>query len=227
MLSKKEKREEKNQIRFNVTIDNYTLKDCIFSIKEKHNNKKFLIKGKNKQRKYKPDDIRKKIKTRFHKAIKNIINENLRKAGSNQFFDFLPQTFISNISRETNQKIMNLTYKELLEKDFLSESKIDSHQFNVDKLKYEKNLKVLKYLEENPIISFNSGFHLMCKLSYAEILNIYFNSDEFEKSIKKLKEEKENDEYIKEYKLKAKTYVKFFSNRKEINNNYVIDLNEG
>ena len=226
MLSENEKREKKKK-RFNVTIEDYTLKDCIFSIKEKHNNKKFLIKGKNKQRKYKPDDIRKKIKTRFHKAIKNIINENLRKAGSNQFFDFLPQTFISNISRETNQKIMNLTYKELLEKDFLSESKIDSHQFNVDKLKYEKNLKVLKYLEENPIISFNSGFHLMCKLSYAEILNIYFNSDEFEKSIKKLKEEKENDEYIKEYKLKAKTYVKFFSNRKEINNNYVIDLNEG
>ena len=226
MLSENEKWEKK-KIRFNVTIEDYTLKDCIFSIKEKHNNKKFLIKGKNKQRKYKPDDIRKKIKTRFHKAIKNIINENLRKAGSNQFFDFLPQTFISNISRETNQKIMNLTYKELLEKDFLSESKIDSHQFNVDKLKYEKNLKVLKYLEENPIISFNSGFHLMCKLSYAEILNIYFNSDEFEKSIKKLKEEKENDEYIKEYKLKAKTYVKFFSNRKEINNNYVIDLNEG
>ena len=226
MLSENEKREKK-KIRFNVTIEDYTLKDCIFSIKEKHKNKKFLIKGKNKQRKYKPDDIRKKIKTRFHKAIKNIINENLRKAGSNQFFDFLPQTFISNISRETNQKIMNLTYKELLEKDFLSESKIDSHQFNVDKLKYEKNLKVLKYLEENPIISFNSGFHLMCKLSYAEILNIYFNSDEFEKSIKKLKEEKENDEYIKEYKLKAKTYVKFFSNRKEINNNYVIDLNEG
>ena len=115
MLSENEKREKK-KIRFNVTIEDYTLKDCIFSIKEKHNNKKFLIKGKNKQRKYKPDDIRKKIKTRFHKAIKNIINENLRKAGSNQFFDFLPQTFISNISRETNQKIMNLTYKELLEK---------------------------------------------------------------------------------------------------------------
>ena len=224
MLSENEKREKK-KIRFNVSIPNYTLKDSVLPMKENNHSNK--IKTKNKQRKYKPDDIRKKIKTRFHKAIKNIINENLRKAGSNQFFDFLPQTFISNISRETNQKIMNLTYKELLEKDFLSESKIDSHQFNVDKLKYEKNLKVLKYLEENPIISFNSGFHLMCKLSYAEILNIYFNSDEFEKSIKKLKEEKENDEYIKEYKLKAKTYVKFFSNRKEINNNYVIDLNEG
>ena len=34
------------------------------------------------KRKYKPDDIRKKIKARFHKSIKNIINDNLRKAGS-------------------------------------------------------------------------------------------------------------------------------------------------
>ena len=220
MLSKKEKREEKNQIRFNVTIDNYTLKDCILSMKEKHHNNKILGKGKNKQRKFKPDDIRKKIKTRFHKTIKNIINENLKKAGSNQFFDFLPQTFISNISREKNQKIMNLTYKEILEKDFITESKIDTHQYNVDKIKYERNLKVLKYLEENPIISFKSGFHLMCKLTYADILNEYFNSDEFEKSIQKLKDEKENDEYIKEYVLKAKTYVNFFSNRKEMNNNY-------
>ena len=61
MLSKKEKREEKNQIRFNVTIENYNLKDCIFSIREKHHNNKVLGKGKNKQRKFKPDDIRKKI----------------------------------------------------------------------------------------------------------------------------------------------------------------------
>ena len=35
-----------------------------------------------KSRIYKPDDIRKKIKVRFHKRIKNIINENLKKADS-------------------------------------------------------------------------------------------------------------------------------------------------
>ena len=47
------------------------------------------------KRKYKPDDIRKKIKARFHKSIKNIINDNLKKAGSKHFFSFLPQIFIS------------------------------------------------------------------------------------------------------------------------------------
>lgn len=39
-----------------------------------------------------------------------------------------------------------------------------------------------------------------------------FHSKEFEKSILKLKEKKEDDEYIQEYYHKAKTYVKFFSN---------------
>jgi hypothetical protein len=52
----------------------------------------------NHKRKYKPDDIRKKIKARFHKSIKNIINENLRKAGSKKLFTFFPQIFISSIN---------------------------------------------------------------------------------------------------------------------------------
>ena len=151
MISKKQNRESKSKIRFNVSIPNYTLKDSVLPMKENNHSNK--IRTKNKQRKYKPDDIRKKIKTRFHKTIKNIINENLKIAGSNQFFDFLPQSFISNISRDKNKNIMNLTYKQLLEKDFISDCKIDPHQLIVDKVKYERNLKVLKYLEQNPEIS--------------------------------------------------------------------------
>ena len=38
-------------------------------------------------RKFKPDDIRKKIKARFHKTIKNAINEFLKFTGSEKFFD--------------------------------------------------------------------------------------------------------------------------------------------
>jgi len=217
MLSQKEKNKK---VKFKVSIPNFTINDCIYTLTNKYNEKNF-VKLKNKPRKFKPDDIRKKIKTRFHKSIKNIINENLKNAGSNQFFDFLPQTFISNISRDKNEKIMNLTYKELLEKDFFSDSKIDAHQLNVDKIKYERNLKVLKYLEKNPTISFKSGFHLLCKLSYAQILTEYFNSEEFENSIKKLKEEDENDDYIREYINKAKTYVSFFSSKRECNDNNI------
>ena len=43
-----------------------------------------------KKRKFKPDDIRKKIKSRFHKTLKNIINENLKRVGSKELFDFFP-----------------------------------------------------------------------------------------------------------------------------------------
>ena len=55
-----------------------------------------------KKRKYKSDDIRKKIKVRFHKVLKNKINESLKNAGSTELFSFLPQFFISNISKKFN-----------------------------------------------------------------------------------------------------------------------------
>ena len=164
------------------------------------------------KRKYKPDDIRKKIKARFHKSIKNIINENLRRAGSKYLFSFLPQIFISSIAREKNHKVLNLTYRELLEKDFISD--IDEKKYknkNVDLSKYKNNLRVLEYLDENPEICKNSGFDIISKMKYSDLLDEYFKSDEFEKALYKLKEENEEEDYISEYKNKAKGYIKFFS----------------
>ena len=67
-----------------------------------------------KKRKFKPDDIRKKIKARFHKSIKNIINENLKKAGAKVLFDFIPQSFIGNVSKKINNSVLNYTYKDIL-----------------------------------------------------------------------------------------------------------------
>ena len=164
------------------------------------------------KRKYKPDDIRKKIKARFHKAIKNIINDNLKKAGSKHFFSFLPQIFISSIARETNHQVLNLNYRELLQKDFVSD--IDETKYknkNVDYLKYKNNLRVLEYLDKNPEICKNSGFDIISRMKYRDLLDEYFKSDEFDKAIYKLREEKEEEDYINEYINKAKNYVKFFS----------------
>ena len=166
-----------------------------------------------KKRKFKPDDIRKKIKARFHKTIKNIINENLKLAGSKELFDFLPQSFVCNITRDKNKEIMGLTYKQLLEKDFTKDfDKIDRRQKKIDLRKIENNIKVLNYLKKNPQISIKSGFDAISGMTYANILKEYFSSDEFEESIIKLKNEEENEEYIREYRLKAKTYVEFFCN---------------
>ena len=173
------------------------------------NGKKRRIK---KKRKYKSDDIRKKIKSRFHKTFKNIINNNLKKAGSKKLFDFLPQCFIGNVSKKTNFYCLELTFKEILLTDFISEYSDKYPNKNVDYKKFEKNKEVIQYLEKHPEISKKSGFDIIKNKKYKDLLNIYFNSSEFEDSVFRLKNENETNDYIQEYVLKAKNYVKFYSN---------------
>ncbi len=205
---------EKSSINHVIKKRKFCNKFQVYQIKPKIKKEKLSIEHRRK-RKYKPDDIRKKIKARFHKSIKNIINENLRQAGSKLFFSFLPQIFICTIAREKNSQILNLTYREIIEKDFLS----DFEGNNINKLKnrksdlikYKNNLKVLDYLDKNPEISQNSGFDIISNMKYSKLLDEYFKSEEFERSILKLQEENEDKEYIREYIKKAKNYVSFFS----------------
>ena len=165
-----------------------------------------------KQRKFKPDDIRKKIKVRFHKKIKNIINENLKKAGSTELFGFLPQYFISNIAKKFNNQFMNMTYEQLLKINF-SELQDDYPNKACDNKQYEKNKDTLEYLDKNPEISKISGFDKVKKMKYRDIFKAYFSSAEFEESIAILKdEENESAEYIQEYFILAKNYIDYFIN---------------
>ena len=163
------------------------------------------------KRKYKPDDIRKKIKARFHKSIKNIINDNLRKAGSKKLFTYLPQVFISSITKEKNKSVLDLSFREILQKDFVGETHGKTYKNrNVDIAKYKKNIGVLEYLDNNPEICQNSGFDIISKMKYADLLDEYFKSEEFERAIYKLREENEDEEYIREYIMKSKNYLNFF-----------------
>ena len=208
-----EKKSDKNEENIYLNEQINLINNSLIKFKTKKyfissNGKKKRVK---KKRKFKPDDIRKKIKARFHKMIKNIINENLKKAGSKELFDFLPQSFIGNVSKKINHYVMDLTYKEILSTNFNNEIKTDSANIKVDMTKYLKNQNVLKYLEDNPQISKRAGFDIVQKMKYKEILNIYFNSAQFENSIIQLKAENESLEYIKEYIYRAKTYLKFYS----------------
>ena len=63
----------------------------IFNVSKKEKEKIIKVKRK---RKHKPDDIRKKIKARFLKALIYRMNEELKYANSEKYFDFLPQYFI-------------------------------------------------------------------------------------------------------------------------------------
>ena len=198
----------------NPLIMGSTFKTTDYYIDEKGKKKK-----QKKKRKFKPDDIRKKIKAKFHKTTKNIINSKLKQAGTVKLFDFLPQSFITNVSIKLNNQSLGLTYEEIILKDYSSETFTKA-----DRNKYFNNLEVLNYLKENPKICELSEFNIIKNMKYMDILRAYFSSYEFEQSIielynKKEKGEflskKEKIEYIENYLNKALTYVNFYNNNKK------------
>jgi len=168
-------------------------------------------KKKKKKRKFKPDDIRKKIKAKFHKVLKNVINSKLKKAGAKKMFDFFPQCFITNITININKEAFDLTYEELIRQDYSPKN----NKRNTDFEKYYKNLDVLNYLNQNPEIKKLSEFDKISKMKYEDIFKAYFLSFEFEQTILELFQKKEKIDYIEEYVSKALTYVNFFINNKK------------
>ena len=160
------------------------------------------------KRKENADNIRKKIKARFLKDLRNTINKRLEIAGSNKFFKLLPQSFITNISKAKNKPILDLTFKEIFTKNFCENGK----KCGPDLKNYHHNLAVLDYLEKNKNISEKSNFNNFKNMTFNQIFNEYLNSKEFEFEIASLKQEKESDKYIENYIIKASDLINFFSN---------------
>ena len=188
--------------------------------KEKKFETKIMMKDKSgklkklkKRRKFKPDNIRKKIKARFHKDLRKIINTKLKKSGSSQLFDLLPQSFITNITIKLNKKVMGITYGKLLE-DICFDNSSGKKENNPDKEKIVKNTEVMKYLMVNKEICEKSEFNKIKNMKYEDLLKAYFSSVEFENSLIELfnKNKKEKTDYIEEYINKAISYVDFFKN---------------
>ena len=143
------------------------------------------------------------------------------------------ESFLTNNAKKLNSKCLDLTYEELILTDFTTElNKTDDYQnIMVDKNKYTRNKKVLTYLENNPKISKMSGFDIVKKMKYKDILSKYFISKEFEDSLYQIKDENEPKEYIQFYIYTAKNYVKYFSkltprNYKKHNFEFVENLGE-
>ena len=132
-LLKKTKRKIKKPDFFKVCEEK--INPCVIKIEFINDNDSVIIKNKvikktikkginNKQkRKFKPDSLRKKIKARFHKNLKNAINSKLISSGADFFFDFLPQSFVNNISKKINKEALSLTYRQILEKNFAKDDK--------------------------------------------------------------------------------------------------------
>ena len=146
------------------------------------------------------DDIRKKIKTRFYKNLRDIINEKLKLAGSKNYFEYLPQSFITNTTKKYNISFLNLTLEEILKKKLFLGKEYKKSTLE----KYRRNLSLLDYLEKNKEISIKSNFNNIKIMKLYEIYDEYLNSKEFKMEISKLKQQqKESDKYIKKYIIKA------------------------
>lgn len=155
----------------------------------KYDNKGKKIKN---TRKYDPDNIKKKIKNKIHKALLQLMNTKLKDAGSKETFKQFPQSFIKNMSIEKNKKVLKLTIEELIE--------------NTED---DENIKVLNYLKDNPEISEKSGFNIIKKMKYMDIIKAYFISREFEESVEKLYD-KEDTIYIEKYVNNALIYLEYY-----------------
>lgn len=187
------------------------------------------------KRKQRSDEIRKKIKSRFLKSLKNRMNENLIRVNSEKLFDFLPQCFICSINKKRNNKsILNMTIKELMSTDFFEiYNKNNTNNIHdiknmfqekncsecPDKKKYQNNCEVIKYLEKNDYICKNSNFDVIGNMTFSKLFNEYLESKEFEEDIIKLKiieNNKINDkpefikEYIDDYIIKAYDFINYF-----------------
>ena len=181
-----------------------------------------------KTRKRKEDNIRKKIKTSALRNIIKKINKNLTKAGSKYTFKALPQHFIADISRKTNHEVMHLTLRELIEYTYMKLIKDEKYNKKVHnktlikaaKEKYKNNCQVLEYLDSIQEINLKSVWEQIRSSKYVDLLSDFFLSNEYEKSVEKLKEDKY---YVESYKYFAETYVEFFLNYEPIEENNTID----
>jgi hypothetical protein len=166
----------------------------------------FKVMKEKKSRKEDPDEIRKKIKSRFFKSLKICINKELDRKGINKKFEYLPQSFISNISKGETKTMLDKTLKQII-LDISYSNKVDE--------KLENNLNLLKYLEEEEISKDNGKINKIHKIFHTQIkdlFNEYLKSEEFELSIIKLKEEGNYFDYIKSYINEADNFINFFSN---------------
>ena len=176
-------------------------------------------KRRKKKRKDEPDLIRKKIKNKIHRALLKVINNKLKKAGSQYLFAYFPYSFIANMNKKLNNIALKLTFEELIENTEIYEIKNkknkEEEQQKINKI-INKNIQVLNYLRENPEICENAEFDIIKNMKYVDILKAYFISKDFEQSIEALYK-KEDKIYIEEYVNKSLTYVRYFSYNKNSN----------
>lgn len=198
---------------FTRKIINQILQDQEKNLKEKKTSSKSKKQRKKRikiimQRKDNSDNIRKKIKARFLKALKIRVNEKLKFVGSKNYFKYLPQKFVCDISKAKNILYLDLTFKDIFSKNFFEGRRMSDS----DLMNYKNNISTIEYLEQNNDISEKSNYNNFKNMKLKDIYNEYLESTHFENDINNLKDDNENDKYISDYVIKAKNLIDFFYN---------------
>ena len=166
-------------------------------------------KGKSRKKKDKEyirkDNVHQRIKRRFFNFyLINKLEEIRRKIKCKKYFIKFPSPFVCDADRNRNKAILNLTLREIFEKEELYKN-----EENVGLENYIHNLKVLKSEE----IKNSEEFKNILNKTYSELYREYINSDEFKiVDINYLKNKGEDDEYIEKFENLAKTQIEFFVN---------------
>ena len=145
------------------------------------------------------DNIRKKIKRGFfNKGLIHKLNMILKNQNINSYFEIFQQHFVGNVTKRTNNQLMNMTLEEIFEKKELyqeSELKSYKHNFNLVKsIEIQENKELKNILNKKLYLIFEE----------------YINSKEFLiDEINRLKNKKMDNEYIKRYIYLTKHFIEF------------------
>ena len=142
------------------------------------------------RRKENKDLIRKKIKSKFYKEIKNQLNERFKRLNIKDKFDW-PQSLIINLEKSKNKKDLNTTLENLL-----LDNKI---------LIYQKNIGILK----------DSGLKNIFETNMKDLYTEYLKSKQFQDVIGKLIDEQNSYEYIHNYIQISNDFIEFYENTKD------------
>ena len=113
-----------------------------------------------------------------------------------------------------NKIALNHTFEYLIKNDLVYQYSSQS-QNQTDLEKFKRNLDVLDYLDNNPIIDQLSYFNKIRKMKYKDLYKAYFLSAEFEKSIIDMYKKGEKMEYIESYINKSLNFTNFFMSFKQ------------
>ena len=168
---------------------------------KKHDQLLFKVCKVEKLRKECPDEIRKKIKSRFFKALRKYINQILDNLHINKKYEFLPQSFICIITKSKIKEMLDKTLEDLII-SFVKDNSV----------KNMNNYQLMNFLKENINNNSIKKLYRVFSTSIKKLFNEYLNSEEFDKSINKLEKEGNYSHYIHNYISLANNFVEYFSN---------------